>query len=112
MDTIFDSLPLGEPVALAFLLGLFTALLLVGVWYGIPAAFWWWEDRHPAATVDELLDVETCDICLVVLTEDNEALTCDSHRYCAACDDDSNRCTACAEARGLALLEVWREEIA
>lgn len=98
-------LPLDEPVAYAFLLGMFTSGLMLAVCYGVPAAYWWWADRHPVATIDELLEVETCDICLVVLDDDIAAITCDAHRYCGDCDDASNRCTACTFARGLALIE-------
>jgi hypothetical protein len=105
METL---LPLEEPVVLAFLLGLFTAGLMLAAWYGVPALWWWWNDRHPFVDVDELLadeDVETCDLCQVVLTDDVRAITCDAHRYCGDCDDASNRCTACAEVRWSVLME-------
>lgn len=89
------------------LLGLFLGLALAATFYGIPALWWWWADRHPVATADELLadDVERCDMCLVELTDEIAAITCDAHRYCGECDDDSNRCTACSEARWSALIE-------
>jgi hypothetical protein len=61
-------------------------------------------DRR-SPSVDEVADLDRCDICLVELTDDIEAITCDSHRYCGDCDDASNRCTACAEARWRAMTE-------
>lgn len=109
MDSLLTQ-PLAEQVAYAYLLGLATALVLLGLWYGIPALFWWWADRHPVATVDDLLaddleEIELCDICLVELTDDIAAITCDAHRYCGDCDDATNRCTACAFERRLVLTE-------
>lgn len=88
-----------------FALGMAFALLLVGLFYGLPALWWAWNDEHPVADVDELLDLDRCDICLVPLTDDVAAITCDAHRYCGDCDDHTNRCTACTYARGLALIE-------
>lgn len=90
---------------LGLILGIALGLLLVGLFYGLPRLWWAWVDRHPVADVDELVDLDRCDICLVVLTDDIEAITCDAHRYCGNCDDASNRCTACAYARGMALIE-------
>lgn len=89
-----------------FLIGLFLMPVLIGVWFGIPALWSTWADgRATHVTVDMLLDLDRCDICLEPLTDDIEAITCDAHRYCGDCDDASNRCTACAYARRLTLIE-------
>jgi hypothetical protein len=86
-----------------FLAGATLVALWISAWFVGESIFDWLLDRRPS--VDEVLDLDRCDICLVELTEDIEAITCDSHRYCGDCDDASNRCTACAEARWTAMTE-------
>jgi hypothetical protein len=86
-----------------FLVGATLVALWISAWFVGESIFDWLLDRW--LSVDEVLDLDRCDICLVELTEDIEAITCDSHRYCGECDDASNRCTACAEARWAAMTE-------
>lgn len=89
-----------------FIAGATLVALWISAWFVGESIFDWlldWRDRRPS--VDELVDLDSCDICLVPLTEDIEAITCDSHRYCGDCDDASNRCTACADERWRALTE-------
>ena len=97
---------------LGLILGMVFGLLLAALFYGIPALWWalvdldaWTRADNSQPSVDDLLDLESCDLCFEPLTDDNAAITCDAHRYCVDCDDHSNRCTACAYARGLALIE-------
>ncbi|WP_210651310.1 hypothetical protein [Nocardioides sp. SYSU D00065] len=92
-----------------FVLGLVIGVALVALWFGIPALWWVWHDHRLTValqpTLDELLDLDRCDICGAPLTDDVVAITCDAHRYCGDCDDASNRCTACAYERRLVLAE-------
>lgn len=92
-----------------FIAGATLVALWISAWFVGESIFDWLLDRR-RPSVDELLydemaDAYRCDICLVELTEDIEAITCDSHRYCGDCDDASNRCTACSEARWTAMTE-------
>jgi hypothetical protein len=86
-----------------FIAGATLVALWISAWFVGESIFDWLLDRAPS--VNEVADLDRCDICLVPLTEDIEAITCDAHRYCGDCDDASNRCTACSEARWQAMTE-------
>jgi hypothetical protein len=89
-----------------FLAGATIVALWISAWFVGESIFDWLLDRRgQVPTLDEVVDLDRCDICLVELTDDIQAITCDSHRYCGDCDDASNRCTACADERWRALIE-------
>jgi hypothetical protein len=110
---LLQAMGLDDASSLAWgvLAGATVVALNISAWFVGESIFDLLRDRlldrlsNRGASVDEVLDLDRCDICLVELTEDIQAITCDSHRYCGDCDDASNRCTACADERWRALIE-------
>lgn len=110
MIELLQAMGLDDASSLAWgvLAGATVVALNISAWFVGESIFDLLRDRlrdRRSPSVDEVLDLDRCDICLVELTEDIEAITCDSHRYCGDCDDASNRCTACSEARWTAMTE-------